>query len=151
MPDSALATIYVALAFIAQFAVLGFLPLMLLLGPVAAATPRKGLVFTLAIFMAAATLTILVLDTNIFAQYRYHLSRLTVEIFETSTWVFAGIIFVIILLFQTILAANGLVSAWRPASYGASRNMARDCMLVTGLDSAARASTCGPMRRPMHR
>jgi membrane-anchored protein YejM (alkaline phosphatase superfamily) len=106
MPGSGIAVLYVALAFIAQFALLGFMPMMLMLAPAALLLPRKGIVLTLGVLLAACGLTLLVLDTNIFAEYRYHLSLLTVEIFETSTWVFAGIIFAVALLFQSILAAN---------------------------------------------
>ena len=40
-PESGIAVIYVLLAFIAQFALLGYLPLMLLLGPLAVVLPRK--------------------------------------------------------------------------------------------------------------
>jgi membrane-anchored protein YejM (alkaline phosphatase superfamily) len=80
MPGSGLATVYVALAYIGHFALLGFLPLMLLLGPVALLLPRKGLLMVIGIPVAAAGLTILALDTNVFAQYRYHMSALTAEI-----------------------------------------------------------------------
>lgn len=106
LPDSSLATVYVALAFIGQFALLGFLPLMLLLGPVALLLPRKTLLMTIGVPLAAAGLTIVALDTNVFAQYRYHMSALTAQIFETSTWFFAGIIFCVALLFQALLAGN---------------------------------------------
>ncbi|MEZ5562466.1 MAG: DUF3413 domain-containing protein [Gammaproteobacteria bacterium] len=106
LPDSGMAMAYVALAFVGQFALLGFLPLMLLLGSVALLVPRKGLLMAIGVPLAAAGLTILVLDTNVFAEYRYHMSALTAQIFETSTWIFAGIIFGVALLFETLLAGN---------------------------------------------
>jgi len=106
MPESGVAILYVVLAYVAHFSLLAFLPMMLLLAPIALVVPRKGLIFSLAVVFAAVGLTILVLDTNIFAEYRYHLSRLTVEIFATSTWVFAAIIFTVLLLFQAMLAGN---------------------------------------------
>jgi membrane-anchored protein YejM (alkaline phosphatase superfamily) len=106
MPGSGVATTYVALAFIGQFALLGFLPLMLLLGPLALLLPRKGLLMVIGVPVAAAGLTILALDTNVFAEYRYHMSALTAEIFEASTWIFAGVIFSVALLFQAMLAGN---------------------------------------------
>lgn len=106
LPESGIALLYVVLASISQFALLGFLPLMLLLGPVALLIPRKGLVLTLGVILMALALTVLVLDTNVFAQYRYHLSLLTVEIFAASTWVFAGIILFVALLFESMLAGN---------------------------------------------
>ena len=105
-PGSGLATVYVLLAFIGQFALLGFLPLMLLLGPVALVLPRKTLLMIIGVPVAAAGLTIAALDTNVFAEYRYHMSALTAQIFAGSTWVFAGIIFVVALLFQAMLAGN---------------------------------------------
>jgi membrane-anchored protein YejM (alkaline phosphatase superfamily) len=117
MPESGPALIYIALAFVGQFSVLGFLPMMLLLGPVAVVLPRKGLIMALGVVLAAISLTILVLDTNIFAEYRYHLSRLTVEIFEPSTWLFAGIIFALVLAFQAMLAGN----IWQRVVRGGNR------------------------------
>jgi len=106
MPESGIALLYVVLASISQFALLGFLPLMLVLGPVALLIPRKGLVLTLGVISMALALTVLVLDTNVFAQYRYHLSLLTIEIFAASTWMFAGIILLVALLFESMLAGN---------------------------------------------
>ena len=106
MPESGVALLYVVMASISQFALLGFLPLMLVLGPVALLLPRKQVVITLGVILMALALTVLVLDTNVFAQYRYHLSLLTVEIFAASTWVFAGIILLVALLFQSMLAGN---------------------------------------------
>ncbi|MBM4220475.1 MAG: DUF3413 domain-containing protein [Gammaproteobacteria bacterium] len=106
MPESGMALAYVALAFIGQFALLGWLPLMLLLGPLALLLPNRRLLMVVGVPVAAAGLTILMLDTNVFAEYRYHMSALTAQIFETSTWVFAGLIFCIALLFEGLLASN---------------------------------------------
>ncbi len=106
MPGSGMATVYVALAFIGQFALLGFLPLMLLLGPIALLLPRKPLLMGIGVPVAAAGLTIVALDTNVFAEYRYHMSALTAQIFESSTWILTGIIFCVALLFQALLAGN---------------------------------------------
>jgi membrane-anchored protein YejM (alkaline phosphatase superfamily) len=105
-PETGMALAYVALAFIGQFALLGWLPLMLLLGPLALLLPRKGLLMAVGVPLAAAGLTILMLDTNVFAEYRYHMSALTAQIFATSTWIFAGLIFCVALLFEALLAGN---------------------------------------------
>jgi membrane-anchored protein YejM (alkaline phosphatase superfamily) len=106
LPESGMAMAYVVLAFIGQFALLGWLPLMLLLGPLALLLPNRRLPMLVGVPVAAAGLTILMLDTNVFAENRYHMSALTAQIFETSTWVFAGLIFCIALLFETLLATN---------------------------------------------
>ena len=112
LPDSGIAITYMVLAFIAQFALLGFIPTMLLLGPVALLVPRKGLIFSLGVLLAAIGLSLVVLDTNIFSEYRYHVSRLTLEIFETSTWVLTGVVFVALLGFQSMLAG----AVWKQVS-----------------------------------
>jgi hypothetical protein len=104
MPESGIAVVYVALAFVAQFAILGFIPLMLLLAPLALLLPRKRVIIPVGVMFAAVGLSIIILDTNIFAQYRYHLNGMTIAIFETSTWVFTGVIFVVLLGFQFMLA-----------------------------------------------
>ena len=103
-PQGALATVYVALTFIAQFAVLGVVPLFLLLAPVAALLPQRGLISLLAVLLVAGGLAFVVLDTNIFAQYRYHLNGMTIALFDTQTWVFAVVILFVLLAFQSMLA-----------------------------------------------
>lgn len=117
MPETGLALIYVALAFIGQFALLGWLPLMLLLGPLALLVPRKGLLMTIGVPVAAGGLTILMLDTNVFAEYRYHMSALTAQIFAPSTWIFAGLICCVALLFEALLAGN----VWQRVAAGRGR------------------------------
>ena len=106
IPETGIAMFYILLATVGHFALLGFLPLMLVLAPVALLIPRKSVVLTLGVVLMAFALTLLMLDGNIFAQYRYHISLLTAEIFAPSTWLFAGIILVVALLFQSVLAGN---------------------------------------------
>ncbi len=105
-PADLLATAYVALAFVSQFAVLGFLPLMLVLGSLALLLPRRGLILTIGVVLAALGLTTVVVDTNIFAQYRFHLGGMTIVLFDTATWVMAAVIFVAVIGFQAMLAGN---------------------------------------------
>lgn len=105
-PESGLAGLYMMTAYLGHFATLGFLPLMLLLGPLALLLPARRLIISCAVLLVALMLTLIVLDTNIFVQYRYHISRLTVEIFDMSTWIFAGGLFVVLLIFQSLLAVN---------------------------------------------
>jgi hypothetical protein len=52
---------------------------------------------------------LLVLDTMVFAERRFHLSALSVSLFEFSTWAFVAIIFLILLAFEAMLA--GII--WR--------------------------------------
>jgi len=109
LPDSGIAWVYMGLASVSQFALLGTLPVFLVTLPLVLLLPRRRWVSALGILSAAVLLTLLILDTHIFEQYRYHMSALTVVIFETSTWVFAGIVLLSMLAFQIMLA--GIV--WR--------------------------------------
>jgi membrane-anchored protein YejM (alkaline phosphatase superfamily) len=103
-PDGVLASVYVVLAFIGQFALLGFLPMVLLVGTIVMLLPRRPLVLTTGVLIAALMLSLVVVDTNVFSQYRFHLTGMTVVLFDTSTWVMTGIIFVALLAFQALLA-----------------------------------------------
>ncbi len=109
LPDDSLAWLYMVLASISQFAVLGTLPLLLLSLPLVLVRAPRRWVSGAGIVIAAVSLTLLILDTNIFAQYRYHMSGLTVAIFETSTWFFAAVVLLSMLVFETLLA--GII--WR--------------------------------------
>ncbi len=108
-PDDGLGILYVLLAFTGQFALLACVPMFVLLAPVTLIWPSRPLVMGLAVLVASVGLSLLFLDTNVFAEHRFHLSWLTAQIFETSTWWLTGILFTIFLLFETLLA--GIV--WR--------------------------------------
>ncbi len=90
--DSTLGAVYLPLAFIGQFAVLAFLPMLLVVMPITLLLPRRGLVFGIAAVLEALVLTLLVLDAQVFAEQRYHLTPLVATLFEASTWVFVGVI-----------------------------------------------------------
>ncbi len=117
-PASALAWVYLATASIGQFALLGILPVFLLVFPLVVLAPGKRLTMTVAVLLAALVLSLVVLDTNIFAQYKYHLSRLTMEIFDTSTWVFAGTLVILLTLFQSLIATN----VWQRIAVGSGKS-----------------------------
>jgi membrane-anchored protein YejM (alkaline phosphatase superfamily) len=108
-PEGLLATFYVVFAGVSHFALLGTVPLLVLTLPLVILYPGRRLVSGFAILLAAVALTLIVLDTTIFAQYRYHIGALTIVLFETSTWILTGVTFVSILIFETLLA--GLL--WR--------------------------------------
>lgn len=103
-PDEPLALTYVLLAFVGQFALLGYLPLMLLLAPVALLFPRPAIVTTLGAVVAACGVSLVVLDSSVFTEYRFHLSALVTQVLDTSTWVLTGVVFIALLGFQLLLA-----------------------------------------------
>ena len=108
-PEGLLATLYVLFAGVSHFALLGTLPLLMLTLPLVFLNPGRRLTSGFAILLAAVALTLMVLDTTIFEQYRYHIGALTIAIFESSTWLLTGVTFVSALIFETLLA--GLL--WR--------------------------------------
>src|SRR5262249_13675151 len=63
-----------------------------------------------AVVTAAAMLTLLFLDANVFAEHRFHLDPLTAALFEPVTWLVAGLQFVILVVFESLLAR--LLSRW---------------------------------------
>jgi membrane-anchored protein YejM (alkaline phosphatase superfamily) len=112
IPDGWLATLYVIFAFVGQFAVLAVVPLTILVGLLVAALPRRGAVISCGVILAALGLSALVLDTNVFEQYRFHLGGMTVVLFDTSTWVLTGVIFIAVIGFQAMLAGT----VWKQVS-----------------------------------
>ncbi|MBL8199326.1 MAG: DUF3413 domain-containing protein, partial [Chromatiales bacterium] len=96
-PDSLLATLYVPLTMLGQMAVLAIALPFLVLGPLIAVWPARRAVMAVAVLLATTGLVLLVLDSNVFVERRFHLSLFTAALFETSTWVFTGVVFVIAL------------------------------------------------------
>ncbi|CAG0944749.1 Inner membrane protein YejM [Gammaproteobacteria bacterium] len=115
----ALGLVYALLAYVGQFALLAALPAILLLVPLCLLLPLRPLVTGLAVLLAAALATLLVVDGNVFASQRYHLTLLTAMLFEPATWVMVGIIGLLALVFEALLARSvrGWVEA-RPSRGG---------------------------------
>lgn len=112
-PESALAALYVPLTLGGHVAVLGIAVPFLVLGPLIAIWPERRVVMPVAVLIAAAGLVLLVLDSNLFIERRFHLSLFTAVLFETSTWVFTGIVLLTALVFEAMLA--GTLQRWLAA------------------------------------
>ena len=108
-PD-ALGIVYAVLAYVGHFALLAALPVGLIVVPLACIVRRRAVVTAVAVLLAGASLALLVVDGNVFAEQRYHLTPLTVALFETPTWVFIALIGVFALTFEALLA--GYVWRW---------------------------------------
>jgi hypothetical protein len=118
-PDTALGVVYPPLAMLGNFTLLLALAMALALGPLVAVVPRRRAVTVVAVVVAAAALALLVLDSNVFAERRLHLSLLVAVLFEPATWIAAALIFAIALAFEAMLAAQ--LWRWlaaRPAAGG---------------------------------
>lgn len=107
--------IYILLAFVGHAAFLAFLPLILLVIPLLLVWPLRRPVTAIAVILASIVAGLLLLDTNVFAQNRYHLTWLTFAILERSTLAFGGLFLLVALAFESML--SGLV--WRRLTTGA--------------------------------
>jgi membrane-anchored protein YejM (alkaline phosphatase superfamily) len=107
--DDLLGNLYLPLAYAGQMALLASLPLGLVLIPLLLVWPRRGPVTVLGVLIASLALSLLVLDTNVFTANRFHLSLLSASLFEWPTWTLAGIVLLILLVFESLLAGG----VWR--------------------------------------
>jgi membrane-anchored protein YejM (alkaline phosphatase superfamily) len=115
----ALGIAYGVLAYVSHFALLAALPVFLLVVPVACVVRHRGAITALAVLLSGLSLTLLVVDSNVFAEQRYHLTPLMAALFEPATWIFIGLIGCFALIFEGLLA--GYVWRWveaRPARGG---------------------------------
>ena len=118
-PQEPLGIAYAPLATVGHFTLVAALALALLPGLLVAVAPLRRTVLALAIVVAALMLALLVLDTNIWAERRLHLGLLVAALFEPATWVATGLVFVIAVVFEAMLAR--LLWRWlasRPAAGG---------------------------------
>ena len=127
LPEEPSARIFTIAAFIGHYSSIALL-CSLLLVPFIAVFPNRAFVTALAIVMASTVTLILLLDTFIFEQYRYHINGMVLnlvfggaagDIFEFSAgnWLLTGLAFVLILALQIVLA----YMAWRWSARIANR------------------------------
>jgi membrane-anchored protein YejM (alkaline phosphatase superfamily) len=101
-----LSWIYVVLIYPAHHVLLAAVPLFLLVTPVVFALPRRRWVTALGVFLYAAMIAVILLDSLLWSQSRFHLNALTMQILGWQSWVFAGSMFVLALVFESLLAAR---------------------------------------------
>src|SRR5438093_10143779 len=77
--------IYAIVAFLGHMGALACVPFLLLL-PVMLLIPKPRIVVPLFVLLAGTVASLLLLDTSVFAENRYHLDVLTLALFERRTW-----------------------------------------------------------------
>lgn len=127
-PDEFLGQLYTVVAYLGQFTLLGGAPL-LLLAPLILLLPRPGLIRSVAIVLAALMLAVLLLDTLVFAQNRFHLNALTVAILGWKSWTF-GVIYLLIFLTLEFFLARLL---WRSQNASPPRRPRHGPLLASTL------------------
>lgn len=99
-----LAWIYLVLIYPAHHVLLAIIPLFVLAAPVVALWPRRRFVTTPAVILYATLIAVILLDSLLWSQSRFHLNLLTAQILGWQSWVFAGFMFVVALVFESLLA-----------------------------------------------
>jgi len=107
---TSLAWVYLVTIYISYHSWLALLPLLVLLAPIILIRPSYGVVKALAVLLMAAMIAIIMLDSLLWSQSRFHLNFLTLKILGSSSWVFTAVMFAIAMVFETMLA--GRVWSW---------------------------------------
>jgi uncharacterized protein len=109
-PDSAAGIVYPPLVMIGNFSLIVAIALIAVCGPLLAIGPFRRTVLTVAVVVAALLLAFFVLDTNVYAERRMHLSLLVAVLFEPATWIASAFVFAVALMFEAMLA--GILWRW---------------------------------------
>jgi len=111
-PDgsSALAWIYLVTIYISHHSWLALLPLLILVSPLILLKPSLRWSKTLAVVLMAVMIAVIMLDSLLWSQSRFHINILTLKILGSSSLIFAAVMFVIALLFEFLLA--GRIWSW---------------------------------------
>lgn len=108
LPSGALGLAFIVTSLIGQMALLG--ALIGLIGWVATLFPQR-IFFLLLSFLASLTLSILVIDTFVFSQYRFHINEVVLKLvlsgdvvdFSFLTWLTAALFFVLMMSIEFLI------------------------------------------------
>jgi membrane-anchored protein YejM (alkaline phosphatase superfamily) len=104
--DTPLAWIYLFSVYIGHHVLITVAPLFLLALPLILVLPRRRVLTVVAVVLFAAMIALMMLDSLLWSQSRFHINALTLKILGWQSWVFTAVIFVIALFFQTLLARS---------------------------------------------
>lgn len=105
-PVGVVGWVYAAAAYLGHLAVLAYLPLVAILIPLALVIPRPRLVLPVGVVLASAGVSLLLLDSLLFVQNRYHLSVVTFTLLDPQTFAFLGVYFAVGVAIEGMLAAR---------------------------------------------
>jgi membrane-anchored protein YejM (alkaline phosphatase superfamily) len=105
-----LAWVYLVSIYISHHSWLALLPLLLAVSPLIVLWPSLRGAKTMAVLVMAVMIAVIMLDSLLWSQSRFHINFLTLKILGSSSMVFAAVMFAIALLFEYLLA--GRVWSW---------------------------------------
>ena len=104
--DTALAWIYLVSVYIGHHVLLTVVPMFLLATPLIVILPRRRLLTVAAVILFAGMIALMMLDSLLWSQSRFHVNALTIKILGWQSWVFTAVIFAIALFFESLLARS---------------------------------------------
>src|SRR4030095_526892 len=119
---------YALLAYVGHVSALAYLPWLLVLVPVILLCPWPRLVVPLAVALGGIGGSLMLLDSLVFAENRYHLSALTFMLLAPQTWGFLGLYIVVGVAIEGMLAAW----VWQRTARPPARRMGRYLALGLG-------------------
>jgi uncharacterized protein len=97
---------YAGLAYVGHVSALAYLPCLLVLVPLILLCPRPRLVVPLGVALGGVGAGLLLLDSLVFAENRYHLNALTFMLLARQTWGFLALYVVL------GMAIEGMLAGW---------------------------------------
>ena len=119
---------YALLAYVGHVSALAYLPCLLVLMPVILLSPSSRLVVPLGVLLGSIGGGLLLLDSLVFAENRYHLNALTFMLLAPQTWGFLGLYIVVGVAIEGMLAAW----VWQRTARPPARRMGRYLALALG-------------------
>lgn len=102
--DSALSVLYLVSVYIGHHVLLTMVPFLLLATPLIILWPNRRVLTIVGAVLFALMIALMMLDSLLWSQSRFHINALTMKILGWQSWVFAGVIFIVGLFFQFMLA-----------------------------------------------
>lgn len=102
--NTPIALVYLVSVYIGHHVLLTTVPLFMLATPLILLYPSRRALTILGIVLFALMIALMMLDSLLWSQSRFHINGLTMKILGWQSWVFAGFIFLIGLFFQSMLA-----------------------------------------------
>ncbi len=103
---SALAWVYLVTVYFAHHVMLAIIPLFILVTPLVLLRPDRKWVTATAVLVFALLIAVIMLDSLLWSQSRFHLNGLTMKILGWQSWFFVAVIFLISLVFEFLLASR---------------------------------------------
>ena len=103
---SALAWVYLLTVYFAHHVMLAVIPLFILVTPLVLLRPDRKWVTVAAVLVFALLIAVIMLDSLLWSQSRFHINALTMKILGWQSWFFVAVIFLISLVFEFLLASR---------------------------------------------